>query len=151
MCGEKFFQRGRERKVPGSPPRVRGKVLQLLDAVIGQGITPARAGKSGNDNDYRIVMSDHPRACGEKPGAPFLLRSAEGSPPRVRGKDFYAVQLGVSDGITPARAGKSSSTVEYPKNFRDHPRACGEKSIHTEGSAPRLGSPPRVRGKDRSI
>ena len=65
----------------------------------------------------------------------------------MRGKDFYAVQLGVSYGITPACAGKSHSIFAKKVVVRDHPRVCGEKLFKASEITGYLGSPPRVRGK----
>ena len=52
--------------VPGSPPRVRGKVEFVLPAFTKFGITPARAGKSQKVILRYAPRRDHPRACGEK-------------------------------------------------------------------------------------
>ncbi len=70
-----------------------------------------------------------------------------GSPPRVRGKADRAKYNNDWRGITPARAGKSILMVTFRIAGRDHPRACGEKSIARLGLCPLGGSPPRVRGK----
>ena len=73
--------------IEGSPPRMRGKDIPTMCAVLG-GITPAHAGKSilfGIENGFDL---DHPRACGEK------LSALRCPLPTI--------------GITPAHAGKSS-------------------------------------------
>ena len=44
-CGEKFLTTAAVVDDPGSPPRVRGKVLVVQDQVWNRGITPAGAGK----------------------------------------------------------------------------------------------------------
>ena len=110
-CGEKVPVPNPVELVPGSPPRVRGKVAENLPFVIFSGITPARAGKSSAGCNRTGHGRDHPRACGEK----FCIhRSAHidsGSPPRVRGKVF-AEGTGLNDsGITPARAGKRAHFI----------------------------------------
>mgnify|MGYP001730815438 FL=1 len=46
VCGEKLFQSPLLRLPLGSPPRVQGKVLKELIALLFHGITPAYAGKS---------------------------------------------------------------------------------------------------------
>ena len=75
-------------------------------------------------------------------------KTSSGSPPRVRGK--VAEQLGVVpvQGITPACAGKSLERVLDPCEVRDHPRVCGEKDMMDFEGKDKVGSPPRVRGKD---
>ena len=73
-----------------------------------------------------------------------------GSPPRVRGKVITEAQTQMQAGITPARAGKSAQHLLVSRCERDHPRACGEKSANQNANNRTLGSPPRVRGKERS-
>ena len=46
VCGEKMFGKNSNIQDVGSPPRVRGKVLKELIALLFHGITPACAGKS---------------------------------------------------------------------------------------------------------
>ena len=70
-----------------------------------------------------------------------------GSPPRVRGKDTLAAQSDIQLRITPARAGKRYVHLAYGVKPRDHPRACGEKSVEQSVNSRFKGSPPRVRGK----
>ena len=131
----------------GSPPRVRGKGKCPVCKKLVERITPARAGKRKLRGVRQLANQDHPRACGEKQFMPYGLRLQLGSPPRVRGKVVHPIDKPSAVGITPARAGKSSSKNSRGGGRRDHPRACGEKAI----SLPRLGgptgSPPRVRGK----
>ena len=50
--------------------------------------------------------------------------------------------------ITPARAGKSRFLPLCSAAGGDHPRACGEKFFLLRLLPRRLGSPPRVRGKE---
>ena len=67
VCGEKTGQRGVCRSTLGSPPRMRGKVLNLLVICVLMGITPAYAGKSYCIPNDTNLTRDHPRVCGEKP------------------------------------------------------------------------------------
>ena len=80
-----------------------------------------------------------------------LLGHGQGSPPRVRGKAQEGVPGGHSLSITPACAGKSIHQHCPSPPHWDHPRVCGEKDDRRLITAPALGSPPRVRGKDRQI
>ena len=86
-CREKHGKGGLYMDGQGSPPRMRGKVEQMLVDPVGDGITPAHAGKSRKPHMQACARRDHPRACGEK----YLMRD-------------LPVSL---DGITPAHAGKS--------------------------------------------
>ena len=66
VCGEKSsFPPSRLSRV-GSPPRVRGKVLQSGVYQAAGGITPACAGKSAYPQSSPSQHRDHPRVCGEK-------------------------------------------------------------------------------------
>ena len=65
----------------------------------------------------------------------------------MRGKESIAVGIGDGIGITPAYAGKNSSSVAMSRAFTDHPRVCGEKCCFGSSCSPSTGSPPRMRGK----
>ena len=109
VCGEKFlFCRG-AMGAPGSPPRMRGKVLFLNVGDSVAGITPAYAGKRDNEKIRWHIGRDHPRACGEKAFSISLSGQSGGSPPRMRGKVKQCLILTRFGGITPAHAGKRSS------------------------------------------
>ena len=127
MCGEKIRAVSATTASVGSPPRVRGKGIQVRMHGIAHGITPACAGKS----------REHPHKT----------RQDVGSPPRVRGKVFNTRPKKCDRRITPACAGKSVTYVCRDRRGWDHPRVCGEKSIFRRQRAQHLGSPPRVRGK----
>ena len=91
---------------------------------------------------------DHPRVCGEKIRRPIGLFHQDGSPPRVRGKDYNQSPGYAGSRITPACAGKSAWRHIGTPDRRDHPRVCGEKARAVRQAHPLPGSPPRVRGKD---
>ena len=87
LCGEKRQQSQPLRQAWGSPPPMRGKVLQRSVRTLHSGITPAYAGKSGFRCFQKVL---------------FL-----GSPPPMRGKGIKCL-LGIFRiRITPAYAGKS--------------------------------------------
>ena len=127
VCGEKVARLSAMLMPVGSPPRVRGKVQVCSGVVSEQRITPACAGKRFLESVHNRQKEDHPRVCGEKCFSRLAPLPAEGSPPRVRGKEFTT----------------ASSTIV----LWDHPRVCGEKAVLPMWTNTRLGSPPRVRGK----
>ena len=49
-------------------------------------------------------------------------------------------------GITPACAGNTLLLRNFPRNFEDHPRLCGEYRKSTQVICHGTGSPPPVRG-----
>ena len=66
VCGEKLRRLRLGRRLWGSPPRVRGKVIFALPCSSSAGITPACAGKRGGHCSWAKRSLDHPRVCGEK-------------------------------------------------------------------------------------
>ena len=56
-----------------------------------------------------------------------------GSPPQVRGKPYDLANGRLPNRITPAGAGKTSSSKRASSIRADHPRRCGENAM---GSAP---------------
>ena len=45
-CGENFQRAESEKARLGSPPRMRGKLSEITEENVGDGITPAHAGKT---------------------------------------------------------------------------------------------------------
>ena len=54
-------------------------------------------------------------------------------------------------GITPAHAGKTLAIRIDDWENGDHPRACGENKSSSCPISGRLGSPPRMRGKQEAL
>ena len=133
----------------GSPPRVRGKGTSSASTTALFRITPAYAGKSNMIFLRQHVRKDHPRVCGEKHPSTAIRQRNTGSPSRMRGKAVPVAAVAVAAGITPARAGKSLPCTGSSVLGRDHPRACGEKFWALVRAVMALGSPPRMRGKER--
>ena len=147
VCGEKPCLLTLMSTTPGSPPRVRGKEVETLLHFNWVGITPAYAGKRVSRSPAKTGEWDHPRVCGEKARTLIVQDEPQGSPPRVRGKEWYLQGESPAPGITPAYAGKSGWRSCCPGCNRDHPRVCGEKSQPAVRRSCAKGSPPRVRGK----
>ena len=114
---------------PGSPPHTRGKVRHLSHIPQLVGITPAHAGKSPWTAPKRQRNGDHPRTRGEKQFFCCSMPLWWGSPPHTRGKVTIRIPTDTETRITPAHAGKSTSTTTSPGNW--------------------LGSPPHTRGKEK--
>ena len=114
---------------------------------IANRITPAYAGKSLVPWFRADLVQDHPRVCGEKCLLFSLFCRMWGSPPRMRGKVHLVICEGDIGGITPAYAGKSSTSGASTSAVWDHPRVCGEKRRAAQPPGREAGSPPRMRGK----
>ena len=91
----------------GSPPLARGKLAVPRRLRAAAGITPARAGKTLDDQRLGSEDQDHPRSRGENSPFDIACMPAEGSPPLARGKPGGSGALRGAERITPARAGKT--------------------------------------------
>ena len=150
-CGENAVHTDCIQKFQGSPPRMRGKPWLNASTSMTKGITPAGAGKTVSSSVGGLMDRDHPRRCGENLWRPRSRMVSLGSPPQVRGK-LHQVKASVSScGITPAGAGKTLGRGAKPNAPQDHPRRCGENSLHMLPSIHTLGSPPQVRGKPAAV
>ena len=127
-CGENKTRYRWSASSAGSPPRVRGKHVDAREPGEDFRITPARAGKTRSARITRRSPADHPRACGENQQYRETGAWVDGSPPRVRGKRSFSMERRMRPGITPARAGKTSSARRDRDRIGDHPRACGENA-----------------------
>ena len=128
VCGEKVVYSVCKEIAPGSPPRMRGKGNHERVTSISSGITPAYAGKRPPLPDIAAQTQDHPRVYGEKCIAFCKNWAVLGSPPRMRGKGHDGEQSPHKAWITPAYAGKRTSSEKQVSTRKDHPRICGEKT-----------------------
>ena len=147
VCGEKLYRLHVKSSFIGSPPRVRGEAALRIEDLVPSRITPACAGRRHTHSRRSARSRDHPRVCGEKSAGVNVNRSAQGSPPRVRGEDHVIVREMADAGITPrvrgegvagrnahdeewitpACAGRSTLQFNRGRGREDHPRVCGEK------------------------
>ena len=126
---------------------MRGKVRMHEGKLAMDRITPAYAGKRSCARCGILIFRDHPRLCGEKIVLHWEKSITIGSPPPMRGKARKFHFTTSSSGITPAYAGKRSKFPSDYNDARDHPRLCGEKTVHRNGLICGTGSPPPMRGK----
>ena len=151
MGGEKCIPFSKSESITGSPPRRRGKAGKNGGCDFGDRITPAWAGKSQGHRADRGAEQDHPRMGGEKAESAEPATDKQGSPPRRRGKEAVLKSAVNTSWITPAQAGKRCPH-SLPRHFwQDHPRAGGEKQQRPTARPCNPGSPPRRRGKGRSL
>ena len=128
---------------------MRGKVGDHAVIGVHHRSTPAHAGKSHCSRRRATALRDHPRACGEKPRVSSPIGRQMGSPPRMRGKGEVEAGKESVDRITPAYAGKRGRCPRPAGRRWDHPRVCGEKIRARLHPRFLVGSPPRMRGKER--
>ena len=131
----------------GSSPRGRGK-LHVRDREPGYcRLIPARAGKTIKFVLAIVVAPAHPRAGGENERRPFAKSLPAGSSPRGRGKPEIALDEARTEGLIPARAGKTGPPARRPRPPAAHPRAGGENRFAGYIKRTAKGSSPRGRGK----
>ena len=133
--------------IQGSPPRMRGKLLQDAMTKCQFRITPADAGKTKRLSPHPAWRQDHPRGCGENIITGSSTSISPGSPPRMRGKPNPLSKPQVNHRITPADAGKTYFKNNAKTLDEDHPRGCGENPPELSQMNTNIGSPPRMRGK----
>ena len=133
----------------GSSPRVWGQAKGGESMRYKYRIIPTRVGTSTKFRCLDLPRWDHPHACGDK-----VLRSRaffcnRGSSPRVWGQASDIDSIGWVYGIIPTRVGtrgRGGIVFHAPK---DHPHACGDKTVATVFSQCGKGSSPRVWGQVR--
>ena len=109
----------------GSSPRMRGSLLRKWRNSIATGIIPAHAGLTIDHNSDLQDYRDHPRACGAHHLCAKKHIAKQGSSPRMRGSQMRAGRQRGRDGIIPAHAGLTMSSLSFRNPSGDHPRACG--------------------------
>ena len=146
VCGEHTMASSGVRACSGSSPRMRGTLVQSVDAERGDGIIPAYAGNTSPSIRQAATRRDHPRVCGEHIEYKVEGANSQGSSPRMRGTRFRQLEVRRRPGIIPAYAGNTSLLTRFSSMSQDHPRVCGEHFIE-QTDAPRIvGSSPRMRG-----
>ena len=108
-CGENMPARPRAWCLRGSSPRMRGKLTGATDDGVSAGLIPAHAGKTAYSRSGSMMMTAHPRACGENLLASGKRRTFRGSSPRMRGKRLWYRRKHRRNGLIPAHAGKTFS------------------------------------------
>ena len=108
-------------------------------------ITPARAGKTHQNESYVGGGQDHPRSCGKDKTIFPKEDGKPGSPPLVRERPLDIAVAFDRAGITPARAGKTNVGGNSTVTGKDHPRSCGKDAFSLIAVTFLSGSPPLVR------
>ena len=126
-CGEQHACKRQCVELVGSSPRMRGAAVQDNEKKLEERIIPAHAGSSHHALLVRLLMSDHPRACGEQMTARGSATPSRGSSPRMRGAARALGGGRAGERIIPAHAGSSGRGGGPRPASWDHPRACGEQ------------------------
>ena len=126
VCGENRVGCFTRAGVPGSSPRVRGKLCRALRSRGDGGLIPACAGKTFIRKPRRAQPRAHPRVCGENLTVSESGEISGGSSPRVRGKLNRETYGDIILGLIPACAGKTPGFDHLASPGAAHPRVCGE-------------------------
>ena len=145
-CGEHEFRDVSSRPSDGSSPRLRGTQHAPLRKDLRWRIIPAPAGNTCVEPPHALILSDHPRACGEHHIEHIRAHSGHGSSPRLRGTLWRIDRDMRRCRIIPAPAGNTSLPTSMFIWSTDHPRACGEHWLAGEEEVLQAGSSPRLRG-----
>ena len=88
---------------------------------------------------------------GEDSVSNTVISTTHGSPPHARGRRRRRRLDRRSRGLTPACAGKTSTTRRTPRTSRAHPCMRGEDCEWLSSHLHILGSPPHARGRRRYV
>ena len=107
VCGKDDGHKPEDITRLGSPPRMRERLVYLMFEKEQSRITPAYAGKTCHGKRYLAFRQDHPRVCGKDARSLSSGFMSAGSPPRMRERQHQDHCKAITDGITPAYAGKT--------------------------------------------
>ncbi len=130
----------------GSPPHGRGTPTEQGVQGVCRGLTPARAGNTPAPKAGPTPRRAHPRTGGEHHSPATVPVWWSGSPPHGRGTPQQRLLRQADSGLTPARAGNTSSSSSASGESRAHPRTGGEHRGSSPARAASAGSPPHGRG-----
>ena len=133
----------------GSPPRVRSRLRPRCGVEGFLGITSACAEQTHVQVLSEHSSWDHLRVCGADVTVTCRSRSSAGSPPRVRSRLCVPLPQVCPGGITSACAEQTMSLLACSSLYRDHLRVCGADQMEQHHTVAKVGSPPRVRSRQR--
>ena len=94
-----------------------------------------------------MTMWDHLRVCGADRGLPPTVDERWGSSPRVRSRQYVALEQSAWRGIISACAEQTNNQGIGIAQWRDHLRVCGADPAACRAHTPPAGSSPRVRSR----
>ncbi len=146
-CGDKLCKSLIDFFYVGSSPRVWGQAFNNKNFGSISGIIPTRVGTSRPGSCIKVLMRDHPHACGDKYDKINVPSNFKGSSPRVWGQVHSLKFFRMLFRIIPTRVGTRSCVSASFQIFWDHPHACGDKLACASVDPVHQGSSPRVWGQ----
>ena len=110
-CGEQQYRAWLKCHKTGSSPRLRGTACAVVFHISRVRFIPAPAGNSADIDGKTVVVSVHPRACGEQWREPRTMLLPAGSSPRLRGTGQRQITRRVWGRFIPAPAGNRRSIM----------------------------------------
>ena len=145
-CGEREWAAAARQSTSGSSPRMRGTRKPENATTTRLRFIPAHAGNATRNTTTRLLVSVHPRACGERCCWHLPFRILYGSSPRMRGTLRTAIRWSGRFRFIPAHAGNAVHRLVLALGLSVHPRACGERVALSRSVRVCSGSSPRMRG-----
>ena len=146
-CGDKSFLLPYLENKGGSSPRVWGQAKSEKEKTVANGIIPTRVGTSNKLSNYIWSGEDHPHACGDKHRLLYMRSLLPGSSPRVWGQVCQYLGILQYFRIIPTRVGTRIFHAVSAEAEKDHPHACGDKTVLSTINKLVEGSSPRVWGQ----
>ena len=145
--GENAVMHGYSIYTRGSSPHGRGKLVTDPRLELGDGLIPARAGKTWRRRAWRRPAPAHPRTGGENRVREPRFDLDTGSSPHGRGKRLELDLRAILERLIPARAGKTNRGRQGSLLAGAHPRTGGENAAASCAFCNSDGSSPHGRGK----
>ena len=129
VCGEHSLTSTHLGYTRGSSPRMRGARGGCALPLPVDGIIPAYAGSTENENLRRENPRDHPRVCGEHFVGQRFGGIIQGSSPRMRGAPLILLPVLLLVGIIPAYAGSTGiAQLRHARRWGSSPRMRGAQT-----------------------
>ena len=110
-------------------------------------LIPAGAGQTRRTTAPCPRCAAHPRRCGADRSGMLFWVASSGSSPQVRGRLGQADEIRRANGLIPAGAGQTHSTMQRSPSGPAHPRRCGADRFRLGLGLRSWGSSPQVRGR----
>ena len=146
-CGDKSIVTPATFVVRGSSPCVWGQESTTYTQKVRMRIIPMRVGTRQFCLSERIKIQDHPHACGDKSFNYSPMAHIQGSSPCVWGQENINLDTENVQRIIPMRVGTSKAYKMPLILKRDHPHACGDKTLGKATDTYQKGSSPCVWGQ----
>ena len=150
VCGENIVQNVICFYHTGTSPRMRGKRRPASAHPRPNRNIPAYAGKTLSTIFSTFSITEHPRVCGENKSQVVRRHALRGTSPRMRGKPMIEHGRRAGARNIPAYAGKTGHGTSAEPRSEEHPRVCGENCQGRPLLKQRVGTSPRMRGKQKN-